>query len=220
MTLFREDAQLLAAFREGRREALERVYRAYARQVAQFVRALARETGHASLGQTSAVVDLVQEVFIRAFSVTARREYDGLRDFAPYLMTIARNCFVDALRARGREVLKNPEDLASMLADSPPEPGGFCDAKTLAVLTRYIDELPAPLKGVHERRFVLGQSQEEACSALGLSRRKLRTAEARLLRGLRKALLQAGISLRPGQEAAKDFSTRISASAVASESES
>src|SRR5262252_1647314 len=111
MSPFVDDPALLVSFREGKREALERVYRAYVRSVDRFLHFLVHGSGSSELRQASAVGDLLQEAFVRAFSADARRSYDGLRDYGPYLMTIARNCFVDALRARGHEVLKAPEDL-------------------------------------------------------------------------------------------------------------
>lgn len=214
MTLLHDDRELLAAFREGRRDALERVYRHYVRAVDNHVRALARATGNPEMAQRSAVADMVQEVFVKAFAVNARRAYDGVRDFGPYLMTVARNCFVDALRARGREVLQNIDELAESLEGTaePAEPTS--DPKTQAAVAQYLRDLPEPLRAAYEQRFVFGKSQEEAAAALGLSRRGFRTAEDRLRRGLRKALVRAGISLRELDAAPKDFSTRVAAPAV------
>ena len=199
MSLFRNNPALLAAFRNGERAALEQVYRAYVQPIDRLVRALARGSGCPDLAQGSAVADLVQEIFVRAFSAGSRRGYDGLRDFSPYLATIARNCFVDAQRARGREMLKNPEELSLLIDDedaaaAEPEPWG--DARVMAVLSDYLRALPPELAGTYRHRFVLGQSQEAASAALGLSRRSLRTAEGKLRRGLRKALARAGISRR------------------------
>jgi RNA polymerase sigma factor (sigma-70 family) len=215
MSLFANNPELLAAFREGRRDALERVYRTYARPVDRALRAMARASGNNALTQASAIADLLQEVFVRAFSQAARRGYDGERDFGPYLTTIAHNCFVDALRATGREVLKGPEDLTLALDVAGPEPDGWCDPRALAVLSRYVRDLSAPLRAVYEQRFVLGVSQQEASSALGLSRRAIRTGEGRLRRGLRKALVRAGISLRElGDAEPEDLSARIPVPAV------
>jgi RNA polymerase sigma-70 factor (ECF subfamily) len=215
MSVFRDHPELLSAFREGRREALERVYRAYVREVDAYLRAQARAAACSELGHASAIADIVQEVFIRAFSAQARRGFDGLRDFGPYLTAIARNCFVDALRARGREVLKAPEQLSLIVDEPPAEVPRWCEPTILSVLTAYLRELPADLNGVYEQRFTLGQSQEEASAALGISRRTLRTAETHLRRGLRQALIRAGISLRePQAHPPPDFSTRIAAPAV------
>jgi RNA polymerase sigma factor (sigma-70 family) len=220
VTLLQDDREFLAAFREGKRDALERVYRQYVRAVDNHVRALARATGNQEMTQRGAVADLVQEVFVRAFTASARRAYDGLRDFGPYLMTVARNCFVDTLRARGREVLRNVEELVDALDGSVEEPQPTCDPKTQAVVTQYLRDLPDPLRAVYEQRFVLGNSQEESAAAVGLSRRSFRTAEDRLRRGLRKALVRAGISLRELDGSREDFSTRPAVPAVLSRSRS
>src|SRR5262249_23702506 len=152
---FRDHPELLVLFREGEKEVLERVYRAYVRPVERYLRALSR-TNAAELGQPSAIADLLQEVFVKAFSADARRSYDGLRQYGPYLATIARNCFIDALRARGREVLKAPEQLPADL-EAAPEPTPAWDPEVLAVLNGYLAELPPALKGVYEQRFVFGR---------------------------------------------------------------
>src|SRR5262245_54862645 len=107
MPVFREQPDLLPAFREGRREALEHVYRRYIRPVDRYLRSLAR-VGSVPI-VPAALADLLQDAFFKAFSPTGRQGYDGLRDYGPYLLTIARNCFIDWARARGREI---PTDLA------------------------------------------------------------------------------------------------------------
>jgi RNA polymerase sigma factor (sigma-70 family) len=212
MSVFRTQPRLLEAFREGHHAALETVYRSYARPIDRYLRALARMTGSLELTQASWIADLLQEVFIRAFSTAGRRGYDGVRDYAPYLTTIARNCFVDAQRARGREVPTSPDDLTVALEALADDADGWCEPKTLAVLNAYIDGLDAAVRGVYEQRFVLGRSQEEASTALGLTRRAIRTAENHLRRGLRKALSRAGISLNELQAAGTDVPIGIAAS--------
>jgi RNA polymerase sigma factor (sigma-70 family) len=191
MPLFHDVPGLLVAFREGKSEALSTVYRHYVRAVDGYLRALARRAGTPDLCQASAIADLLQEVFIRAFSPSARLAYDGLRDFGPYLNTIARNCFIDTLRKRRIEVPLGIEDLEA----GPASASGLddYDPKVVAVLEAYLRNLSAPEKRVYELRFVEGRSQEAACEALGMSRRSLRTSEERLRKGLRKALFMAGI---------------------------
>jgi RNA polymerase sigma factor (sigma-70 family) len=196
MSLFLDHPELLPAFREGRREALDRVYRTYRRSVERNLRALAHVHGAVELAQASAIADLSQEVFVRAFSETARRGYDGLRAFGPYLASVLRNCFIDALRARGREVLREPAELRVELegmVQASDDVG--LDPQMGLLLSKYIAGLPPALAGVYQQRFVLGRSQEQASVALGLSRRVLRTGEKRLCGGLRRALVEAGISI-------------------------
>jgi RNA polymerase sigma factor (sigma-70 family) len=190
-----EDRELLAAFRAGDRNALERVYRAHARSLERYLLALARSRG-GQMTPASLVTDLVQEVFIRAFSQEARLAYDGYHDYSHYLAVVARNCFIDALRARGREVLLAPEDIPADLA-SAPEPADWCDPLSLSVLETYVRSLPVQLLATYQHRFIEELSQEETAAALGITRRAVRTAERRLRAGLRKALIKAGVPLAP-----------------------
>src|SRR4051794_33518728 len=67
------DADLLRAFRGGNREALERVYRLCVSDVELRVRRALRSLGLLSAAN---LADLVQEVFLRAFSTSARLSYD------------------------------------------------------------------------------------------------------------------------------------------------
>jgi len=210
---FQERPELLPSFREGRREVLERVYRAYVRLVEGYLRGLAHRGGHQDLAQPSSVSDLLQETFVHAFAPEARRRYDGLRPYGAYLATIAHNCFVDALRVRGRETPTEPVALSRDLDEVVP-PEEIRDVKVLGVLAAFLSELPARLREVCEQRFVLGRSQEEVSAALGLTRRALRTDEQRLRRGLRKALHKAGIALAELDGDAEDSATRNAASAV------
>jgi RNA polymerase sigma-70 factor (ECF subfamily) len=189
--IFRNDPALLVPFRAGEPAALATVYRHYARPVDGYLRSLARFARTPELGQASVVADLLQDVFVRAFSPRARLAYDGLREFAPYLNTIARNCFTDALRKRRKEVPLDLDECSSEL--QLPELQQLYEPKILAVLQRYLSELPPELQGVYEQRFVLGVSQESASATLGVSRRTLRTEEQRLRTGLRKALQLEGL---------------------------
>ncbi|HKO50537.1 MAG TPA: sigma-70 family RNA polymerase sigma factor [Polyangiaceae bacterium] len=193
MPMLRNTPQLLFDFRAGMPAALETVYRHYVRAVDSYLRALARSAGSPELSQPSAVADMLQEVFIRAFSPNARQAYDGLRDFGPYLNTIARNCFIDALRRGKKERSLGLHDSAVALEDLPISTQDQYEPVIIAVLDSYLSELPAPLRGVYEQRFELGVSQQAACGKLGISRRSLRTAEERLRNGLRRALLLAGV---------------------------
>lgn len=190
MSLFREQPHLLGPFREGQRWAFERVYRAYVRKLDAYLRSLARRTQVSELEQPSAVADSLQEIFVRAFAPAARAAYDGERLYGPYLRKIAKNYFVDQLRARGRTLELSDESLCDQPAETEE---AAVDPRVNAVLTAYLAVLPDALRGVYEQRFVLGNSQECACNALGITRRRLRTDEMRLKSGLRKALASGGI---------------------------
>jgi RNA polymerase sigma-70 factor (ECF subfamily) len=186
VSFLRTDTALLAGFRRGERDALERVYWAYVDRVEHVVQRgfqLLRQGGAIQVdGVRSAdVADLVQETFTRAFAERARLAYDGLRDYAPFLVTITRNLLVDRARKRGREItFDGLEDLEP--AAVPEEE--YADDATMRAVAEYLAALPADLRGIHEQRYVRCVSQEEAARALGLSRQQVRTLEKRLRDGL------------------------------------
>jgi len=192
---FSDDPAWCDAYRAGRRDALERVYRVYVRQVERYLRSLARIHSSPDLGQTCAVADFLQEVFARAFSPSARRNYDGRRDFGAYVMAIARNCFIDALRTRGREVRHTLDEMLISAEEGTTPVDDDLDPRVRTVLVSYVAGLKPELKQVYLLRFADCRSQDDACAALGLSRRTLRTRESHLHKGLRRALVRAGVSL-------------------------
>jgi RNA polymerase sigma factor (sigma-70 family) len=181
---------LLAAFRRGDSAALASVYRTYAVPVERYLKALARRLRYIPCLAGSA--DLHQDTFERAFSVRARNGYDATREFGPYLMTIARNCFMDAVR-RGRHEIPNAEMDMIQRIESVPRQESFRDPHVTELLEAYVRGLPGPLRSTFEQRFVFGHSQAIASGELGVTRRNLRTREEHLKSGLRRALQAEGM---------------------------
>jgi RNA polymerase sigma factor (sigma-70 family) len=187
MPFLRSRPELLRAFRDGDREALSQVYWAYIERVESFVR-------HAMPWGRSEVVDVVQDAFIRAFDPKARLSYDGLRDYGPYLCTICKNLVIDRARKRGREVSTEEFPIGETADSGPPsEDAPWSDPGTMAVVEAFLATLPAPMREVHEHRYVRGMPQREAAEAIGISRQQLRTREAKLRDGLAAALRRAGV---------------------------
>jgi DNA-directed RNA polymerase specialized sigma24 family protein len=122
----RSRPRLVDEFRRGEREALTQIYRFYAPALDRYVHGLARRSGYNELCQASAVSDVVQEVFARAFSPASRGAYDATHEYGPYLRTIARNCFIDATRRRSRELLTSPEQVALELLMGVPRSTEGC----------------------------------------------------------------------------------------------
>src|SRR5262249_23827941 len=134
------------------------------------------------------LMDVVQDVFLKAFSETARKSYDGTRPFGPFLTVIARNVLIDWARRSSREIADNAaiEAALSKAEDPGADDGSAVFAPALLALTqRYIDGLPAEFRAVHLRRFVMAEPQRGAAAALGISRQTLRTIERKLIEGLR-----------------------------------
>lgn len=196
-SIFEGDPLLLGAFRAGENAALAAIYRRYSGAVAAHLAALARRTGTLELAQPSTVADLLQEVFARAFSSGARSSYDERRPYGPYLHAIAKNCFIDLLRKRRRDLACELHDLASLDLGLCAREDDEFERTLLPVVESYVSGLPAPLRDVYEQRFAIGLTQKAACDVLGITRRTLRTAEAHLKRGVREALFVAGVRAPP-----------------------
>lgn len=175
---------LVEAYRAGDPEALTKIYRQYVSNVSEY---LARRAG-----RFADVADFVQEVFIRAFSDDTRAQFDGKRDYGPFLRVIARNVFIDWVRRSHREVIVESEVLEAALSESIVEPlaESSLGAKTLQleIATEYVNALEPELKSVYEARYLHVSSQQRAAEALGISRQTLRTREQKLLAGLRRKL--------------------------------
>ena len=196
MPLFRGKVELLTRFRRGDRDALEEVYLAYVDKVSKIVRCgfRLRQGGATVPGlgwRADEVADIVQEVFARSFSRSARASYDGRRDYGPYLYAVARNVLTDRARRLGRELPMpwselmrvREEDLAANEEESE-----WADAAAVAAVRDYLEGLDDSLKQLHEVRYVQGLSQRDAAERLGITRQTLRTLEGRLRDGLRHRL--------------------------------
>jgi RNA polymerase sigma factor (sigma-70 family) len=204
MTIFPANAAMLQLFRDGDRETLATVYWQYVAKVETVLRAGCAAPPHAPVpgagGSPADLEDILQEVFERAFAPAARAAYDGTRPYAPYLFAIARNALADWWRRRGREIPTDWPFFETSLDRMPVEPP-YADAGTVAMVERFLLELPPDLRAIHEKRFVAGLSQRDAAAALGIGRQALRTLEARLTDLLRATL--------EGEEPARSVSPAV-----------
>jgi RNA polymerase sigma factor (sigma-70 family) len=199
--LFEGNREFLEQFRRGDRHALEQVYWFYVDRVERLVRSCLASVDVREPGSAANVEDVVQDVFARAFGPAARESYDGLRDYGPYLFTVARHSVADALRLSRREVLADLDNFAS-----PATPGGenatgddeqWADASVMALVRSYVAGLAPDLRDLHHQRYVLGLSQDRAAAALGISRQNVRTLEKKLRVGLIRELKRPRVTKRP-----------------------
>jgi RNA polymerase sigma-70 factor (ECF subfamily) len=180
------EAGQLGAFRRGEREAVELVYREHVGEVERFVRSALYRVHRLSAAN---LADVVQEIFVKAFSANARTSYDGVRPYSTFLMAVARNAFLDWLRRTRHDVVVDLDSNA-IVEPSVAEAVMF-GPELVATATSYVQSLPPALRAVHEKRFVLAESQEQAAQSLGISRQNLRTLERKLVDGLRRAVQRA-----------------------------
>jgi RNA polymerase sigma factor (sigma-70 family) len=184
-TPLEEDAAWVTAFRRGERAALERVFRAYAGEVARSVRAT-RVSEHE-------VESLVHDIFVRAFAEKARLSFDGLRPFGAWLQTIGRNVLIDRARRERRMESRAPEDMP-VLVDSRPDAATVQDARELqSALTAFVDELDTDERRLFAVRFEEQQALPAAARAMGWSEIRVRKVDTRLRTALLAALRHSGL---------------------------
>lgn len=190
---------VLAAFRRGDGAVLTRVYRTHVDEVARMVRdGFSFTSGNETLRfsgirSTSDQQDLVQEAFVRAFSLSARANYDGTTPFGAYLRGITRNLVIDHLRANKRAALTALDDANEPAA---PENDNNEHAAADEALRQFVLSFEHLLP-VLEQRFVAvrygqGLTQVEAAKRLGVGRSHVRTLEQRVRQRLLKKLSQGG----------------------------
>lgn len=185
MFKFSESPEFLQGFKAGERPCLEKVYFAYVDEVEMYVRRFLASYGRMGRARPD-VGDLVQEAFVRAFGEKGRQAFDGARDYGPFLGALTRNMMIDWARKHGREL--PTEDLDEFPGSAPPSEREWADPVTMTEVNAYLGELSAELRQVHDFRYVQSRSQDETCSALGISRQSLRTREKHLRDGLRRRL--------------------------------
>jgi RNA polymerase sigma-70 factor (ECF subfamily) len=196
------DREQLAAFRDGRRDVLERMYREHVAEVITFLRigfmytANEKPTRFPGVRDSLELEALIQEVFTRAFDPRARLAYDGVRPYAAFVCGIARNLVLDQLRknARHGEVLAAPEML-----DTLPSVESNVDRELSADELRGRELVAGFLaaecderdRRLYHLRYERELSQVDAASAAGLTRIQVRRWEAkfrgRLLRFLKRS---------------------------------
>lgn len=194
MPIFLQDRPLLDRFREGRRAALDRVYRFYVSDVLKMIR-LGFVSGQARVAgnrDRQVQLDLTQDIFVKAFKEPARLGYDGVRPYRPYLLRIGRNHLIDQLRRIGREV---PLDTVteSEVAIAPEGEESLHWNRLRSAVRAYLASQSEELRVFVELRFEQDGSQAEVAQKMGVTRRRVRTLERRALDGLLAHLENAGL---------------------------
>jgi len=235
VSLLVEDRELLLRFRAGESAAVRAVFEHYAPAVTSLLRrgfSFRSSRGMVRFSGFREIFDLedaLQEIFRRAFSDNARSAYDGLRSYRTYLSTIARNVVINMYQVSARrlerlgfeEVHEPAQENEWTAADdvlgaSEPAPTGRPaeDAETAELrrlVSAYRQELSAREAEVFALRFDDGLSHTEITARTGLSPSKIKTAEARIRKGLLHMLRRHGYLARAWERAARAPSASRSA---------
>jgi RNA polymerase sigma factor (sigma-70 family) len=203
VTVFENKRDLLDRFRRGDRDALAAVYQAYVDDVARLARlGFTTTTAEgpvriAGAGDVDTQHELVQETFVKAFAPTARQGYDGLRPYRPYLMRIAQHVIIDRFRRARREALDPIEEADVALqdgTDATGDPGESLHWRQLsASAADFVATLDEEARRFVALRFEDDLSQDAVAERMGASRRRVRTLEEKVCRGLEKFLRERGL---------------------------
>lgn len=193
VTFFNGRRDRLEAFRLGNRAVLTEVFQVYADDVSKILRhgfrLDARQLVVRGVTDAEREKELLQEVFIRAFSERARKAYNGLSPYRPYLLQIARNLLVDELRKAGLPATDiSAEELEAAPALDIPADEVLAMSALREATTDYLQSLPLDLSHFVQLRFEAGMSQAQVAEHLNVTRRKVRTWETTVQEGLRAAL--------------------------------
>lgn len=193
MSLLLDNRELLVRFKAGSPEAIAAVYLHYLPLVAEIVsKGFQFESEGKPLrfrGTRSPFEadDLIADIFVRAFRPQARDAYDGLRPYANYLKTIARNTIIDRTRRRDpltSDCLPITEELADVkAADGDGTPFDHLEqAEILKLAAEFIGALPERERAVIRGRFLDGRPQTQLALQLQLSVPTVRRIERKIVR--------------------------------------
>src|SRR4051812_38970890 len=185
-----DDAELLAAVREGNDAAFGELYRRHVGAGRAAARALTRSQADAD--------DAVAEAFARVLAVMRR---GGGPEVAmrPYLMTVVRNACFDRASARGRETLPGETEVVAALDEVPTSyQNADLDQFTEAnLVSRAFASLSDRWKHVLWQTDIEGRSPRELADELELAPTAVAALAFRAREGLADAYLAAHVTQRP-----------------------
>jgi RNA polymerase sigma-70 factor (ECF subfamily) len=140
---------------------------------------------------------LLQDMFVRAFSRSAREGYDGVRPFGAYLATIARNVVIDRARAARKHVavvpLRDGEGIDAIEDTACDNPLWHIEeGELLAQVALAVASLPPREREVYALRYRQGLQQREVAERLGLALITVRRLDVQLRHHILESLRSAG----------------------------
>ena len=162
------DPRILARAREGDLDAFEELVRTHQADVYRFARHLTRDSTTAE--------DVTQETFIRAFRFL--RTFRGDCRFSSWLLRIARNCSMDAIRSRNQRAERE---------QGGPLPALIADPVARTELTEALRAVTEDQREPFLLIEVFGLSYQEAADVLQI---KVGTVKSRMHRA-RLAMCEA-----------------------------
>ena len=140
------------------------------------------------VGDRDVAADVAQEAFVKAYHALNRFRQES--PFRPWLLRIVRNEALNQRRRHGRQErlrLRVANDPVSGGAAPSPESAVIVGLDRQAVLDA-VNELPTRYRQVVAHRYLLGLSEAETATALGVPAGTVKSRTARALARLEQAL--------------------------------
>ena len=169
-----ERSAMVAAFRRRDANAVRAMYQAYGR--------LVYSVAHRALGRHDLAEEAVQHTFVNAWRVADR--FDGDRDPAPWLATIARRVSVDIYR---REQSRRTTAIGDVAANDPALvtlPPDLEALDTVWQVRRAIDALSPDEATIVRWQHLEGMTQKEISDKLGIALGTVKSRSHRAHRNL------------------------------------
>jgi RNA polymerase sigma-70 factor (ECF subfamily) len=141
-------------FQAGDPDAIRALYREYGGAVHTVAISIVRDRELAA--------DVVQQTFVKAWR--AASSFDGGREVAPWLYSIARHTAIDALRSEARPTRGGHDPEVEVPVDSESMEATWERFE----VRRAIDALPADEREVVRRSHLLGHTHDEIAQQLGV----------------------------------------------------
>lgn len=167
-------AEVIDGFRAGEPDAVRAVYREYGGAVLTVARSIVRDRELAA--------DVVQQTFTKAWR--SMGSFDGSREFAPWLYSIARNTAIDVLRAESKPTRGGHEPET----DVAVEGASLEQAWERFEVRRALDALSPDEREVVHRSHLVGQTHEQIAAELGVPVGTVKSRSSRAHRRLAAAL--------------------------------
>lgn len=167
-------SDLIERFRAGDPEAVREVYREHAGAVHTVARSIVRDRELAA--------DVVQQTFVKAWR--AARTFEGNRQLAPWLYSIARHTAIDMLRSE----MKPTRGGHAPETDVGVEPETFERTWERFEVRRAIDALPDGEREVIRLSHLTGHTHEAIAEQLGIPVGTVKSRSGRAHKRLAAAL--------------------------------
>lgn len=177
---------LIERFRQGDPEAVRAVYREHAGAVHTVARSIVRDRELAA--------DVVQQTFVKAWR--AAKSFEGNRELAPWLYSIARHTAIDMLRAETKPTRGGhaPE------TDVGVQPETFERTWERFEIRRAVDALPDGERDVVRLSHLEGHTHEAIAEQLGIPIGTVKSRSGRAHKRLAAALMHLTANHLPADD--------------------